>query len=258
MIEIIRIPALKDNYIWLIYQPKTCSAVIVDPGEALPVLQILNARSIQLCAIFLTHHHGDHCNGVTEILKHFNVPVYGSKKENIPLCSHLIEENHIIPIEKLGISFQVLEVPGHTLGHIAYFDGKHLFCGDTLFTGGCGRLFEGTAEQMLSSLIKLKSLPPETLIYCGHEYTLANLEFAITLEPNNRVLKERLALTRIKRAEQKPTVPSTIAVELETNPFLRTNVPTVIEAVNRLSGQKLTKEPEIFLWIREHKNQFKS
>ena len=258
MVEIIRISALKDNYIWLIYQPRSRCGVIVDPGEAKPVLHILKTQAIELCAIFLTHHHWDHCNGVAEILEHSNVPVYGPKKENIPVCSHLIEENDLIAIEKLETVFRVLEVPGHTLGHVAYFDGYNLFCGDTLFTGGCGRLFEGMTEQMLTSLKKLKNLPSQTLIYCGHEYTLANLEFAITLEAQNSTLVERLALTKRKRAEDEATVPSTIALELETNPFLRTDVPVVIEAVNRISTQKLTKEAEIFLWIRERKNQFKS
>lgn len=257
MIEIIRIPALQDNYIWLIYQPRTRCGVIVDPGEAKAVLNTIKPQDITLCAIFLTHHHWDHCSGVAEILEHFDIPVYGPKKENLPLCSHQVEEGDIITIESVGTAFQVLEVPGHTLGHIAYFDGLHLFCGDTLFTGGCGRLFEGSAEQMLGSLKKLKNLPLQTLIYCGHEYTLANLEFAITIEPQNRLLAKRLADTKKKYLHKEATVPSTLRLELKTNPFLRTDISSVIEAVNHISAQKFTKEAEIFLWIRERKNQFR-
>ncbi len=257
MIEIIRIPALKDNYIWLIHQPKTKCGVIVDPGEAQPVFDILSHYHIQLSAIFLTHRHWDHCNGVAQLRDHFKVPVYGPKKENIPVCSKPLQENDTVFIETLEASFRILEIPGHTLGHIAYFGENKLFCGDTLFTGGCGRLFEGTAEQMLSSLKKLKNLPPQTLIYCGHEYTLANLEFAKTLEPQNQALIERLESTRKKRARNEATVPSTLALELETNPFLRTNVSSIIKATKHFSKQKPSKESEIFLLIRERKDHFK-
>jgi len=259
MIEIIGIPALKDNYIWMLYDPKTEKAIVVDPGEADPVLKVLSDKNLALTTILLTHHHSDHCGGVPRLLEHFKVPVYGSKREDTPYCTHPVEEGDIIDLRTAGLggSSKVLDIPGHTLGHIAYVTEKMLFCGDTLFTAGCGRLFEGTAEMMYHSLSKLKSLPVDTKIYCGHEYTLANLRFALSLEPNNEDIVKRFSKSTHQREKGESTVPSTLDLELKTNPFLRTHVSEVIFEAERISGQKLLKNIDIFRIIRKMKDEFR-
>lgn len=256
MIEIIRIPAFKDNYIWLLVNRNTQCAAVVDPGEAGSVLHYLREQSLKLSAILITHHHRDHCGGVSELLEHFPTPVYGPKREVIPNCSVPLQEGDTIDLHTVGISFRILDIPGHTLGHIAYVGDGQLFCGDTLFTGGCGRLFEGTPEQMLNSLNKLKKLPPDTKVYCGHEYTLANLQFAINVEPDNLDLTQRLQNVAEHRKRLEATVPSTIEVELKTNPFLRTQIPPIIKAAEGFAKQKLLKESDIFLAIRTLKDNF--
>ena len=256
MIEVIGIPALKDNYIWLLKDPGSGAAAVVDPGDAKPVLAALEKENLRLTAILITHHHGDHCAGVFELYDKFKVPVYGPQLESIPGCTHPVGEGASIFLEALKISFKILDIPGHTIGHIAYVGENLLFSGDTLFTGGCGRLFEGTAEQMFNSLSKLKRLPPETKLYCGHEYTLANLKFALTLEPNNQALIERLQAVEFRRKAQLSTVPSTLELELKTNPFLRTDVPDIRLKANQFAGKKLSKESDIFLSIRLRKDNF--
>lgn len=257
MLKIIPISAFKDNYIWLLVNTKTNCGAVVDPGEAKPVLEVLEANHIQLAAILITHHHADHCGGITKILENFDVPVYGPKRETIPHCSHPLSEGDHVILGSLGIQLSILDIPGHTLGHIAYVGDNMLFCGDTLFTGGCGRLFEGTALQMFNSLNKLKQLPKETLVYCGHEYTLANLEFALTIEPENRILVQRFEQVKTQTAKQEATVPSLLSLELETNPFLRTNVPAVMSAVQRFATHKIQNEADILLNIRVNKDNFK-
>lgn len=257
MLRIIRISAFKDNYIWLLVNTKTNCGAVVDPGDAKPVLEILKTSNIQLTAILITHHHSDHCGGIQELLEYIAVPVYGSKHETIPNRSHSLGEGDKITLEALELQLSVLDIPGHTLGHIAYVGNNMLFCGDTLFTGGCGRLFEGTALQMLNSLNKLKRLPKETLVYCGHEYTLANLEFAITIEPENKILNQRFNQVKAQRKNQEATVPSLLGLELETNPFLRTHIPAVVAAVKKFATHKIEDESDILLNIRAKKDIFK-
>lgn len=256
MIEIIRIPAFKDNYIWLLVNRKTNYAAVVDPGDAAPVLSVLRAENLKLSAILITHHHLDHCGGIAGLLATHASPVYGPSRETIPQCSYPLQEGDTVILPDLDIQFQIFDIPGHTRGHIAYVGEGKLFCGDTLFTGGCGRLFEGTPEQMLNSLNTLKKLPSDTLVYCGHEYTLANLRFAQTIEPNNPDLKERLLRVIQLRANGEATVPSTLAEELKTNPFLRTHTPAIIQTANRFSNHTLSKESDIFLAIRTQKDNF--
>lgn len=264
MLEIIRIPAFTDNYIWLLVNRQTLQGAVVDPGDATPVIELLKAQSIQLTDILITHHHQDHCGGVADLLSFCSktIPVYGPKHERnpIPHCSHPVEENDVISLS-IGVEFKVLDIPGHTLGHIAYVGDRLLFCGDTLFTGGCGRLFEGTAEQMFHSLQKLKALPQESLVYCGHEYTLNNLRFAQTIEPQNSDLQHRLQKVKKEREINHATVPSQLQEELNTNPFLRTHVPAVTHAVQNLykdplPALNLDNEINIFLAIRRLKDIF--
>lgn len=257
MLKIIRIPAFKDNYIWLLVNTKTNCGAVVDPGDAKPVLDVLEANHIQLTAILVTHHHADHCGGIPKLLEHLDVPVYGPKHETIPHCSHPFGEGDKVILDDIDTQFSVLDIPGHTLGHIAYVGDNMLFCGDTLFTGGCGRLFEGTALQMFNSLNKLKQLPKETLVYCGHEYTLANLEFALTIEPENKILIQRFEQVKTQTAKQEATVPSLLSLELETNPFLRTNIPAVIVAVKKFATHKIEDESDVLLNIRANKDIFK-
>lgn len=243
------IKAFEDNYIWLLFEPNSKQALVVDPGEAKPVLDVLTKNGLSLSSIFVTHHHYDHSGGVQALVGETGATVYGPKGAT----------NVQTQIKTLDLNFSVLEIPGHTLDHLAFvgkiLNDPILFCGDTLFTGGCGRLFEGTHAQMLQSLQKLKNLDPNTLIYCGHEYTEANLKFAQLLEPNNLDLQKRFEEVREKRQKSEPTVPSRLSVELKTNPFLRTDQPTIIQAAEKHAGIPLKNEVEVFTIIRQWKNE---
>lgn len=212
------IPAFTDNYIWSLENKFDNSSVIVDPGDAAVVLEYLEQNNRELSAILITHHHRDHIGGVEQLLRQVDVPVYAPAVGNYGFKHTPCSDNDIVHV---GCDLRVLAVPGHTLDHIAYVGEGFVFCGDTLFAGGCGRIFEGTAEMMHASLQKLAALPAETNVYCAHEYTLANLAFAQTVEPENMDLKERVAIEREKREQGLPTVPSTVGLELKTNPFLR-------------------------------------
>ena len=264
--EILGLQAFSDNYIWLIRHRG--QAIIVDPGQAAPVLQHLAESGDQLCAILLTHHHPDHVGGVAEILstiRRNDLPVYGPALEDIITVNHPLHGGEqitiVAPDSSLSAEFKVINIPGHTRGHIAFYsqtlvpDGA-LFCGDTLFGAGCGRLFEGTPAQMQSSLNSISVLPAPTGVYCGHEYTQANLRFASAVEPNNQAVRARAETVAKLRQAQLPTLPSTIAVELATNPFLRWAAPEVIIAAAQRLGHLPSSDIETFAAIREWKNVF--
>jgi len=254
MLNVIALPAFSDNYIWVIENPghKTCA--IVDPGDAGPVLDYLKHSDYTLSAVLITHHHADHIGGITAIIEQFPAPVYGPAKERIPHCQHPLNEPDEITIENLA-SFKVMDIPGHTLGHIAYHSGDLLFCGDTLFAGGCGRVFEGTNAQMLHSLSKLAALSPNTRIFCAHEYTEANLRFAEHVEPNNKDIKQRLQEVQNLRQTNTITIPSLLESELKTNPFLRCHEQDVIDMAEQVGGQPMSSAEQVFGVIRKWKNR---
>jgi hydroxyacylglutathione hydrolase len=253
-----QIPAFEDNYLWLLHNGS--SAIVVDPGDPVPVAAKLAALGLTLDAILVTHHHADHVAGVDALRQQTGAVVYGPYLETLP--EPLIRVGHGERLQLLGVEIDVLEVPGHTAGHIAFFVPESqrltvplLFCGDTLFSGGCGRLFEGTAAQMLASLTLLAALPGSTRVCCAHEYTLSNLRFARAVDPDNAALATYLAHCQQLRAQQLPTIPSTIELERQINPFLRTQMPSVQAAVLQQDPQALT-DIEFFAALRQWKNTF--
>lgn len=254
MISIRPICAFSDNYIWLIDDGER--AWVVDPGDAAPVEQALSVHRLHLEGVLITHHHPDHIGGVDTLRQQWPaLRVVGPRSDNIPQINNVVEDCNEINI--LGATLKVLSIPGHTLDHIAYFgdiDGKPaLFCGDTLFAGGCGRLFEGSPEQMLASLQSLAALPSSTAIYCAHEYTLANLAFAALVEPDNVELHARISNDSAKRERGEPTVPSTLSVELATNPFLRYDQPAV-RRQSKAHGAADERAVSVFAAIRRWKD----
>src|SRR5437773_1831299 len=252
MLEIIPVPAFADNYIWLLR--RGANAAVVDAGDAAPVLAYLRAHSLTLTAIICTHHHADHVGGNADLLAQFDVPVFGPATERIPTLTQKLREGDAIVVPGIDVSLRVIDVPGHTAGHIAYVGDDMLFCGDTMFACGCGRLFEGTAAQMLDSLAKFAALPGDTRVYCGHEYTLANIRYARAVEPESVHLRERESRERAKCERDLPTLPSTIAQQRDTNPFLRPHERTVIAAASLHAGKALTDPVEVFATIRAWKN----
>ena len=251
---IVPIRAFKDNYVWTLRN--ATHAAVVDPGEARPVLEYLSRENLRLAAILATHHHPDHVGGIAELVEKNRVPVFGPRNEPIPTLTQPVSEGDRVSIPELDVSFSVLDIPGHTRAHVAYYGAGALFCGDTLFACGCGRLFEGTAEQMYASLAKLAALPDDTKVYCGHEYTLANIGFAKTVEPDNAALKQREERDRRLRAAGKPTLPSTLGEEKATNPFLRCLEPAVVESANKYLGARIADPVRVFAAIRDWKNRF--
>jgi len=254
MLNIFPIPALKDNYIWILHNAH--HAVVTDPGDAAPVLDYLKTHQLKLAAVLCTHHHADHVAGVCQLIASHPAPVYFPQREKISCGSHAVNEGDVINIPELGIKFNVLDIPGHTLGHVAYAGAGGVFCGDTLFGCGCGRLFEGTATQLFHSLKKLAALPDDTQVYCGHEYTESNIRFALACEPGNAQLVQRQQDVQILRTAGQPTLPSNIALEKSTNPFLRCAMPAIIQAVQQQSAIKLHDELSIFTALRAWKNTF--
>jgi hydroxyacylglutathione hydrolase len=254
MLEIVPLPAFQDNYIWTLRQGGL--AAVVDPGEARPVKEYLAREGLRLVAILATHHHPDHVGGITELVAERKVPVFGPKGEPIPAMTHPVGQDDKVEIPELAATFSVLEIPGHTRAHVAYYGLGSLFCGDTLFACGCGRVFEGTPAQMLQSLTKLAALPDETKVYCGHEYTLANIRFARAVDPENALLAAREARASKLRAAGLPTLPSTLGEERATNPFLRCAEPAVVESANKYLGARASDPVRVFAAIREWKNKF--
>ena len=254
MLRVAPVPAFRDNYIWVMHDD--VSAAVVDPGDASPVLDFLSAQKLQLTAILNTHHHADHVGGNAELLRHFPDPVYGPRNEPIAQLTHRLAEGDRVDLTPLDLTLEVLDIPGHTAGHIAFHGGGYLFCGDTLFACGCGRLFEGTAAQMLNSLGNLSRLAPETEVYCGHEYTQANIRFARRVEPDNQALREREIREAKKRAADLPTLPTTLGLECVTNPFLRCDHASVSGAVAAEAGISLNGVVPVFAALREWKNHF--
>ena len=254
LIDVHPVTAFRDNYIWTLHDGR--HAVAVDPGDAAPVEAFLRQHKLELVAILATHHHADHVGGVADLTANRDIPVYGPRNEHIPTVTHALAEGDQVSIDALGLAFSVFDIPGHTAGHIAFHGNGMLFCGDTLFACGCGRLFEGTPQQMVASLAKLAALPEDTKVYCGHEYTMANLRFAMAVESDSAALKQREAAEAAKRARGEPTLPSSIGLERQTNPFLRYREPAVISAAEKYAGRPLTDPVETFAAIREWKNNF--
>jgi hydroxyacylglutathione hydrolase len=256
MLEITPVRAFEDNYIWMIAAPGSDIALVVDPGDETPVLEWLQAQGKRLGAILITHHHYDHTGGIPELIQAYpGIPVYGPARESIRGLTHPLKEGERVAISGCESSLQVLEVPGHTAGHIAYYGEGALFCGDTLFAGGCGRVFDGTFEQLASSLRRIAQLPPETLIYCAHEYTLDNLGFASWVEPKSEALRQRIIQEQKQREAGLPTLPSRLALELQTNPFLRTSVPSVIGMIEKAADASLANDTAVFTALRQWKDK---
>lgn len=248
------IPAFSDNYIWTLSRDRQC--LVVDPGESAPVEAWLAETGLALNTILITHHHFDHTGGLADLLQNHNPVVYGPASEKIDHLNHRLAEGDCISV--LGTEWRVLDVPGHTSGHIAYYSAQDevLFCGDTLFSGGCGRLFEGTATQMSASLNKFATLPGDTRACPAHEYTLANLAFADAVEPDNSDLQQYLKQCEQLREKDQPTLPSSIEQELKINPFMRTDQDSVIHAARAHSGTECAEPAEVLAVIRNWKDNF--
>jgi hydroxyacylglutathione hydrolase len=254
--KIIPLRAFGDNYIWMIIDEITSKAFVVDPGDANPVIKALEHLSYTLGGILITHHHWDHSSGIDALLEYAGpVPVIGSHRSSISTIDHPVKEGSEVTLS--NIEFQVMEIPGHTLDHIAfYIDSVLIFCGDTLFSAGCGKIFEGTPEMMYDSLNKILQLNEKTQLYCGHEYTLANLNFAQVVEPDNHHINDRIKLANRALQTEGCTLPSSLQQEKLFNPFLRCAIPNVIRATENYSNKRLNNPVDIFHCLRNWKNQF--
>ena len=257
MFNVFPIPAFSDNYIWAISIDGEDNVAVVDPGDAAAVENYLTENNLILSAILITHHHNDHTGGVAELTAHRDIPVYGPVQSPFKGITNPLSDTDELHLMEHTLTIR--EIPGHTLDHISYFaksEQPQLFCGDTLFLAGCGRLFEGTAKQMLEAMQYFAELPDITQVYCTHEYSLANLKFAAAIEPNNSDIQQTIERCNTLRAQDKPTLPTSIHEEKKINPFMRTLQESVIKAASTFSAKSLNSEVEVFAAIREWKNQF--
>lgn len=252
--RIVPLSALRDNYIWLVCEGSAC--LVVDPGEAAPVEDYLAHHALQLKGILLTHRHADHQGGVQQLLQQHHVEVFGPASESMPHVSHVLHGGETLSIAGFSGSFEVLSTPGHTEEHLAFIHAGHLFCGDTLFAGGCGRLLGGSATQLYASLQKLAGLPGDTRICCAHEYTLSNLRFAASVEQDNHSIHDRITRCMALREQGRPTLPSLLSDELLTNPFLRCDQPSVQTSAQKHVGHGLDGPLAVFTELRKWKDDF--
>ena len=252
--DVVPVRAFSDNYVWTLRDEKR--AAVVDPGDAKPVLEYLDREGLELVAILNTHHHADHVGGNAELLRRWNVPVFGPHDPRIREVTKALGDGDRITLPHFDIDFEVIEIPGHTRTHIAFHGGGMLFCGDTLFAVGCGRLFEGTPQQMHESLSRLARVPDTTRVYCGHEYTLSNIRFARAAEPGNRALAALEARAAEQRQKDLPTLPTEMGQEKATNPFLRVSEPEIVASASRYAGKELKDPVSVLAAIREWKNNF--
>jgi len=258
MLEVSPVRAFSDNYLWLIHAPANRREVVaVDPGDADAVETALREHGLVLRAILVTHHHADHVGGVETLATRHGVAVFGPARERLPCDVRPLDDGDSVSLADLGLEFRVMAVPGHTLGHVAYYGHGALFCGDTLFSAGCGRLFEGTPAQMLESLDRIAALPDDTRVYCAHEYTLGNLRFAAAVEPGNADVLETLEAVRALRARDGITLPTTLGRERRINPFLRCREPAVRAAAEARAGAPLPAAADVFAVIRAWKDGYR-